>query len=914
MIEGIKQSNYKDWYTLNHFIKAQEEVQPPILFEENTVLASIENYTYTEYDNKEDKKQLERPVEHLWNIKEEDLCKLYSEGIDIETLKEYEIPYYIHSSKARDNTKLKEKEVTAEDKVQTIKQHSDGMYLYTLMDKEDITIERLYENSFKGSFKKKTITISDYEIQEVLKFNQITDNKSSRWASELLMMYDIGVTAPKINKLQNIQCAVKALDPSGKGVSNDTLLYSKETRHYEPDYIHRITDHLGMVTDEHIEKLMQQKQEITIETLENSINAIEEDTIQDSVRESIESKISEQGINESSQERDYIESIKQQVLQIATRLTVQAAQKISMTMPIESSSLSKVAEALSQMEIEIAKEALQAEEVSITEAHVEQITQTMSVKDRMPKRWVELMGIAIKTDEKATLSDIERVFNQYEKHALVPESRWGETLSRIESQIVGVLEGQGLSPDEQNKECAKALILNQLEVTPDNIDNIKSVAMKVSTFIEEMTPTWAARMIKEGINPYYATINQALNFIGNEQTEKLKNSIAETIVELEHQGVISETQKEGMIGLYRIIQGVSKNKEQIVGYLFRNKLSLTIENLDKAIAYSSKRRNIDTVIDDSFGPLEENNNELDTSKGKIENSYKESRSIEEQIGILEKMAIPIEEENSHSQDKIGALLYPYIKEQFKKSIGKFEGLQSLPDSFREKLEGVKNVEGEVLKQLVAHKIPLTLNNIYWAHQMREHKDLYTELLEQSDLLQEELPSNLKEMEISLEQTLQQVKDEKEAALLEGDLIAYQKSKKVEEAIAFQKQQIEKEGFYQIPFLIEGEKRLINLYVYKEPNKNDQRQNLKLMINYRTQTLGEIKTYVELKEDKLTFRMACERNQEAQILDAYKEELVRNLESIGYQVQASQYTAITKQEAIESADKQSVTFNQFETKV
>lgn len=894
MIEGIGGVRYSEYPVRNEQVASKGvQAENKTHFDVQNILKQIKEYTYTEKDKEAVDKNLMESIKKQYDIEEEDVYELYKRGVDLEGLCINELQYRAQNKSLSEENQDEcgeNQDKSLKEKIDVIKKQSDSMYLNALKSDAPITINSLYENSFKGEVKKGISQFKKEEVDNVLAMNGLEPNKGNEWAANLLMMYDMGVSPTSISRLQGIQSAVTALDET-TGVSGDDELIKNGQVQYDREYVERITDDLGMVTDEHIEKLIEEGKEINIEELRESIHKNASEALNDHKGENSEQK---QGSSSGDgQKRDIyqaVDEIKRQIYQITTKLTVEAAQKISARMPLESSNLQAVAEALAQMEHEAAIDALNAVNMPTTDENIAAINEVMDAVNEVEKQFVPAALVQVDTNETATLNEMSIVLGRYMGNETPVEARFGESIKVVEDQIAHLLQSQGIEASQTNIEAAKALITNQLEVTPEGLQNIQDIVLKLNTFLEEMTPIQVAKMMKEGFNPYNASVNEILSWISQEKTEGLKTSIAEAIIEMETNGEINEKQKEGMIGLYRILQAVSTQKEQVMGYLFRNELPLTVENLQIASRYVKGKHHVEKVIDDDFGELESKVDKRETASKMLESSEESSKKVLEAIKFLENMNLPINEENVDRISKMNALLYPYIKEQFKKNVGKFEGMKTLPESFLEKLETVKNVNPEVVKSMMQNDIPLTLSNIYWMDKMNSDPEIYGELLNDKGLLKEGIPDDLDELEERLKKIEEHAKENKEEATLSGDLRSYRSYKQLEEVVHFQRQRIENEGMYQIPFVIDGERRLINLYVHedKENNSTHEISDLKAVISYDTKSMGNVKAYIQMRGDHLGYRIEAEKNADHDVLERHAEKLIRGLNRIGYNVDYSEY--------------------------
>ena len=914
MLQQIKEVGYST-YTPIGIQKTMENSKKMVeteSFRLQEMLDQIKEYTYTEEDTKQVDKEVVDELKNQFDLKEEDIYELHKQGFNLEYLliddrssyKEIENSYTL--KREREDVKKKENAVQkVSDKITVIQQASDSMYLNALISKEPITINSLYANNFKGHLKKISTNFSQADVGSVLQMNALSSNEGNTWAAKMLMSCGMDVSKQDVLKLQNIKATVAALEPEIEVDGNKELLKNNEVQ-YEPYQIDRITDDLGMVTDEHIEKLIEEGKDINITHLRESIYKNTEAILKEQqLARPVGLEVQEVHFEEAQsvdsaevlQDQEVIPvgqvvaEVKDQINQIRAKLTLEAAQKISGKLPLESAELSAVAKELQQLQKEKVIVALKQVGLEVNEAHIAETAEVLDTVTAMKRYPMETLQVELNSEEAIVLADIKSALNAYSENETPVDKRFGETIKKVEGQIEGFLEEQDIEVTAETIKAAKALITNGMEVNSEHIESVLEIVTKLNTFLEEMTPIQVATYIKEGMNPYYASVDTLLNWMSTEKLEGLKVSIAETIVALDEQKQINSQQKETMIGLYRILQGVTKHQEEVIGYLFKNNLPLTIEKLQEAIRYIQDKNHIEVNVSDEFGELEDLRYDKQSAKDLINEKSEQTNKTVQFIKQLEEMELPVSESNINKLSKISALLYPYIREQFKKEIGSFDGLATLPKRFLEKLETVQNAAPELIERMIEQKVPLTLSNIYWMDKIVHEPTVYGELLNEAGMMKEELPEHLDEIEEKLLRLEEAAKAQQEVATLSGDLLKYKQYKQLEEVSHLQRQLIDKEGLYQIPFIINGEQKLVNLYVHQESHQSiETRQHTKAIISYQTKHLGMVKAYIEIKGDNLGYRVEGENDSITNRLKAHGETLMNLLNQIGYNIEYTAYVA------------------------
>jgi len=866
MIEAVSKATYEPYNVVSNnsettAYKTQEETQA---FDMQELLKSLSEYTYSEDDIGTVDEKIVDELKKKFNINKEDVYNLKNNGYDLERLYMEDTSYYSAAQMTQGtynaaNNSSKAAQIS--DKINVIKKQSDNMYLYALKSNEPITINSLYQSSFKGNFKKANASYTGEDISKVLQMNGMKDTKGNMWAANKLVEYGMDVNRQDVVKLQNMKAAVECLDEqkelekakedleAGKMPGNRSLIKDDKVV-YDYTDVKEIKEDLAKVEERDIEDLVASDEEITIDNLRATLFKNTDLALK---------RVKAPSLSEGQAQA--VKDIKGQITQIRAKLTTEAAQKISEKMPLESSQLSEVAQELTALENAKIQEVAKEANVELTDQNVEMIRNVIQVRQEIIENKEQTIGIEVVADEKILLNEIHQALTKYGQNETPVEARFGESIKTVENQIEGLLQEIGIAPTPEIIQATKALIMNHIEVNEENINKALDIMVKLNTFIEEMTPSKTAVLIKEGLNPYTSSIDTLLDWVSQDKIEELKGSIAETIVALEEKGKVSPEQKDALLGFYRIMQSVSKNREEVVGYVFKNNLPLTIEKLQEATKYIGNKSVIEQVIDDNFGEIQELKYTNQTAKMVLEESHEQISKSIDIVSMLEKMALPITEDNIEKIKKINALLYPIIKEQFKKELGKFEGMETLPKSFLEKMDSVKKVDASVISYMLKEGITPTLSNIYWTDKIIKNPETYKEVLKEGELLKEGLPKSFDDLDNELSRQEEEATKNKEEALQKGNIIEYRTYKHIEEVVHLQKELSQKDDVYQIPFMIQGEEKMVHLYFNKKQNQSvSKNDTTTAVMSYETKNMGTVTAYINFREENISYKVQGETNE------------------------------------------------------
>lgn len=985
MIDAIQyksQGIYGLEITNAYTIPKGEKINPEAVYSQGEYTDGRNEYVYGEPSRDSTSFASDNDWSDILDNIDKSIGDRYQDLVAIENISLAEFNINKTSSKA--GTEEHKKEIMNKSKIDRVKEHHDSMYLYGLQTQEDLTLNNLYKGSFSGVNKNLNKDYTDKEISQVLELNSIPDTKINKENGRKLLELQVELTEDALVKVQNIHDVVEKLEYDEIGSEDGALMEGNKVV-YHPDEIDKIKDMLGNVDQEDVQELIDDDKEITIGNLKESMLKNTEKILK-------LGKKSVQSLEEAEVDgAKNIEDITAQIKEIRAKLNVESAQKLSGKMPLESSELIKVAEALRQIEDEVVTEAIEQVDLPPTKANKEVIKQIMQAATAMTRNKEQAIQLQLETDETATLEEIYQVIEAYEDSGTVAEKRFGETINKVSKQIQQFLGNNDLPQDKLTVEAGKALILSGMDLTEENLEGVKQVLEKTNIVLEEMTPQRAATLVKEGLNPYKASVNHIVDWImserlpelkdivagaiialedkkeinqveekdeieqlGNnieinekqglvnlkqmteymktgkqeiedivnpiqnkeapqiiegsveqlegkqyfsrdtkilesENVEEFKNKVAKSIVSLEDKGKINEVQKKSLVGLYRILHAVQSSKEEVVGYLYKNKLPLTIERLEEAVKYVGNQQTIATTIDDEFGVLESVRYDRKSARIMIDESKHEGDKVLEIVQSLEGVEIAKVDGERANISKISSMIYPLIKSTIKKELGKFGGLDTLPETLLNKIDAVKNTKPEVLELMMKKKIALTLSNIYWIDELIKSPDKYKELLSDSNLEQEEFPENVEVLEEEFKRIEEEVLLQKEECMQQGNMIGYKEYKKLAEMVNIQKQLMDKQGIYQIPFIIHGETKMVHFYVNQDKKKEDHaKHGLTTVIIYNTKALGQVMARLKLKGDNITCKICAENSKALKILAKEAKYLEDLIYKIGYNIYSVEY--------------------------
>lgn len=188
----------------------------------------------------------------------------------------------------------------------------------------------------------------------------------------------------------------------------------------------------------------------------------------------------------------------------------------------------------------------------------------------------------------------------YEQFMTVPNAKYGDSFAKVKDTLSQVLSGIGLDATEENVHIASILSRSEIDITYESLMEGKVVNKKLDYVLNNLHPSIAAQLIKEGENPLNFHIDQLIEYIdtfNNQYGTGLKDKIASHILEI--QDSLSADVREKMMAVYRALHQVNANGGTALGMNIKSGNSLTLGHLLDSAQYYTKTKGKSTFIDAS---------------------------------------------------------------------------------------------------------------------------------------------------------------------------------------------------------------------------------------------------------------------------------------------------------------------------
>lgn len=209
-------------------------------------------------------------------------------------------------------------------------------------------------------------------------------------------------------------------------------------------------------------------------------------------------------------------------------------------------------------------------------------------------------GITLKTQ-------LERMNEKYETLMTEPRNDLGDSIKKAFAYTDSILAELELEATKGNQRAVRILGYNEMPITKESIQEIKTYDTMVNHLIKEMHPAVVVDMIKDGKNPLDIPLEELSQSIAHRKeelgvTEEEKYSTY--LWKLEREEGISPEERKSYIGIYRLLNNVEKTDGAALGSVINAEKEITLNNLLTAVR-TIKNKGMDVEVNDAYGALEE---------------------------------------------------------------------------------------------------------------------------------------------------------------------------------------------------------------------------------------------------------------------------------------------------------------------
>lgn len=284
---------------------------------------------------------------------------------------------------------------------------------------------------------------------------------------------------------------------------------------------------------------------------------------------------------------------------------------------IDTTELSQLVEALKAAEQQAKQTLFCGSNVQENTEREETFQHTLDARERLYMAPAALIGRMVQEGEGWTFEQTaeqgwslkslyEQADERYETMMTQPRRDLGDSIRKAFRNVDDIISDMGLAPSEANRRAVRILGYNRMEITPEQIEQVKDADLSVQRVIEKLTPASVLQMIREGRNPLDMTVAELEGYLGQKDRDPAQEQekYGEFLYRLERADEITREEKESYIGIYRLFRQIEKSDGAVIGRLVDQGAGFTVKNLLAAVR-TGRNKGIDAQIGDQYGALRE---------------------------------------------------------------------------------------------------------------------------------------------------------------------------------------------------------------------------------------------------------------------------------------------------------------------
>ncbi len=457
---------------------------------------------------------------------------------------------------------------------------------------------------------------------------------------------EIPLTKESFEKLEFLQNIKQDFDDllykAAEGLKQDKkpeqaeLINEEPTLEYKQELFSKYEDIISKIpkfTETTIQNVINKNELISLDNLnkqfENSdeyVHNDETDIVTKEYSNVSNDKIEIENKNDNENENNNISAeaitAKKQLAQIQLKLTTEAALRLSSTgIDINVMPVKQAVEELEKLEREIYESTLKTAGAEPISENVEKMENLYKKLDSLAPSnittnvYKEIINNEIEfnidsIDNLVNQSGAEKVLYTLDALATIPMAKYGDSFQKALGDVPHILEINGIEVNEDNINAAKILSRNEMDITNNNITEVKTVDLKIDKVYDTLHPIIAANMIKEGLNPAEMHIDDVLKYIKNFENDygqDTRDKIASNILDMEKLDNITKEERDAVVAVYRMLSAIEKYDSAAIGAAIKSNISLTLGNLMEAAKEyeSTKKGGVNIEVDEKFGETQE---------------------------------------------------------------------------------------------------------------------------------------------------------------------------------------------------------------------------------------------------------------------------------------------------------------------
>jgi len=431
----------------------------------------------------------------------------------------------------------------------------------------EITLSALYSSNHTAAIKNESadMELLNKDLPRLLAGMGIDDNSQTREAASLLFAYDLPITEENMEKVAFLkdfasqgeeQVRKSAANAIKEGIKPENAVLTDFAGKENLSAVYReIMEFLPTATNRQVAYINSVNMPMTLFNLRNT------------------------AVPETFTPQAQSGDSRYMLIQLQHKLTNEAAQRlIGKGINIDTMPVNKALNELKAAENENFTAFLDDMGAEANTQNITGLAQTMEavrgLKYIIPDTYRRVAEGAVELSV-AGISPVGRkadVLERIEELMPVPNYAYGDSLDKAEDSLKKIVESMGFAADEMNMKSASILVKSGMELNRDNMLKVGIIDLKISNVYENLHPKAAAHMIKSGFDPLNSHIDSVIDYIesyNSEYGENPKDSVAQTIYQMDKKGQLNDNERKALIALYKMMDKIEKDSFTSVGLNLR---------------------------------------------------------------------------------------------------------------------------------------------------------------------------------------------------------------------------------------------------------------------------------------------------------------------------------------------------------
>ena len=254
-------------------------------------------------------------------------------------------------------------------------------------------------------------------------------------------------------------------------------------------------------------------------------------------------------------------------------------------------------------------------------------------------------GNKLKTSYESANIEYEKMFTEVRKDL-------GDSIKKAFRNVDDILSSIDVEATEENRRAVRILGYNSMEITKENIKDVRTYDDKLTNVLKSLTPADTLNLIRKGSSPVNLSINELSDYLEQKENapEEKMEKYSKFLYKLELNDSINAEERQQYIDVYRLLHQLEKTGYAAIGGLLKTGKELSFGNLKEEIK-TLKHTGMDVTIDESFGfVVKELESEFEPSKMKVM-SLNDSTTLFEAYDAMSENAPDKEAEEAYANEQ-----------------------------------------------------------------------------------------------------------------------------------------------------------------------------------------------------------------------------------------------------------------------